>query len=702
MTERILIIVQNLPVPFDRRVWQEATSLRMAGFEVVVICPKKKTYTKGHETLEGVEIYRYPLPYEGDSALLGYLIEFSYCWIVTLALALWTYGRRPFHVIHACNPPDTYFALALLFRPLGVRFVFDHHDLCPEMYVAKGHLPRGLVYRTLLWLERCTFRSAHLVISVNQSHRDLAIKRGGLAPDSVVVVRSGPPRGWADINRVRPELKRGRSYLVLYLGEMCKQDGVDYLLRAIAHYCAEYGAEDTCFALVGGGPDQSRMRDMARQLGIQNATHFTGRIPDEELWAYLSTADICVDPDPLTEWSNLSTMNKMIEYMAFGRPIVAFDLLEHRNTATDAAIYVPGNNEKELAAKLRGLTADPDRRRQVGSSGRRRFREALAWEFSEKVLVESYRGLFARSAAPMNEREDRRQASLQPAAQSAASASTAILSTDREFLDAEYGYRPRTMRVLGLHLHCLTYDEMHAAFDWWISDKRRPALTVALVNVNCCVSALRDRKSFECYNAASLRGIDSMPFLRIARLLTRRRLDRLYAPDMLLEVARRAAAKEYRFFLLGGMPGACEVISQMLTCEFGATVVGTACPPFRPLTPLEDAELVDQINTARPDFVWVGLGSPKQDLWIQEHRNVLRGCVVVASGATFDFFSGRIRQAPKWIRDSGFEWLYRLSQDWRRLWRRYTVYNLVFAWALTLELLGIRRWEQPRGIERSA
>jgi len=275
-----------------------------------------------------------------------------------------------------------------------------------------------------------------------------------------------------------------------------------------------------------------------------------------------------------------------------------------------------------------------------------------------------------------------------------------IVGTDQIFLGSDYGYRPETLRLLGLRLHCLTYDEMHRAFDWWISDRTRPALTVALINVNCCVSALWDRNIFDCYNSAGVRGIDSMPFLHLARVLTKGRADRLYAPDILLEVARRAAAKEYKFFLLGGMPGASEAIAAMLLREFpGVRIVGTACPPFRPMSRIEDLELVNQINNSEPDFVWIGLGSPKQDLWIQDHRNVLRGCVVVASGATFDFFSGRVRQAPRWIRSSGFEWLYRLFHDWGRLWKRYTVYNVVFIVCFLLEVLGLKDWA-ARGVKQ--
>src|ERR1035437_8624817 len=385
----ILIVVQNLPVPFDRRVWQEAVSLRRAGFGVTVICPKKKMYTKSAEQLEGVQIYRYSMLYDADKASVAFFIEFISCWLATLWLAIKAYIHRPFQVIHACNPPDTYFALALLFRPFGVKFIFDHHDLCPEMYVAKGRNRTGLLYRGLLLLERLTLRSADRVIAVNESHRQIALTRGGVDENKVRIVRSGPRRAWAEIEAVDPELKRGRKYLVTYLGEMCEQDGVDHLLRAICHYIVS-NERDTMFAFIGGGPDQQRMKVMASEMGLGDWVCFTGRVPDELLWRYLATADLCVDPDPFTEWSNLSTMNKIIEYMAFGRPIVAFDLAEHRRSAGDAAVYVEPNDDRQLGIAIRSLLLDEERRQFMGRYGQLRFRAELAWEESENVLVTLY------------------------------------------------------------------------------------------------------------------------------------------------------------------------------------------------------------------------------------------------------------------------------------------------------------------------
>jgi glycosyltransferase involved in cell wall biosynthesis len=385
----ILIIVQNLPVPFDRRVWQEATSLRRHGFGVAVICPKKGKCTASYERLEDVDIYRYPLIYEANKGVAGYFFEFVYCWLASLWLALRAYAHRPFQAIHACNPPDTFFALALLFRPLGVKFVFDHHDLCPEMYLAKGRSRTGMLYRGLLALERMTLKSADVVIAVNESHRTIALRRGGIPDERITVVRSGPRGSWADIHSPSPELKRGRPHMVLYLGEMCEQDGVDHLLRAIETY-RSMAPDDTLFAFVGGGPDQPRMKAKAEEMGLGPVVYFTGRISDEQLWAYLSTADLCVDPDPLTEWSNMSTMNKIIEYMAFGRPIVAFDLAEHRRSAESAAVYVEGNDDAALGRAMRKLLLDVEQRQNMSQFARTRFREELAWENAEQRLIATY------------------------------------------------------------------------------------------------------------------------------------------------------------------------------------------------------------------------------------------------------------------------------------------------------------------------
>jgi len=385
----ILIIVQNLPVPFDRRVWQEANTLRRSGFGVAVICPKSKMYAKSYERLDGVEIYRYPLLIEADNSVAGYFLEFVYCWFATLLLAFVAYLRCPFHVIQACNPPDTYFAIALLFRPLGVKFVFDHHDLCPDLYVAKGRARKGLVYQILLFLEWATFRTADMVIAANGSYREVAKTRGGVPDRKIVVVRSGPRREWAKHCTANSELKQGRKYLAVFVGQIGKQDGVDYLLRAIHVYRRCYG-KDTLFAIIGGGPSELDMRSLAAELGVTDCVRFTGRVSDEQLRSYLSAADVCVDPDPLNEFSNASTMNKIVEYMSLGKPIIAFDLLEHRRSALEAALYIEPNDVAKFASGVRELLEDIPKRARMSKFAKERFQHTLAWEISEENLLRTY------------------------------------------------------------------------------------------------------------------------------------------------------------------------------------------------------------------------------------------------------------------------------------------------------------------------
>jgi N-acetylglucosaminyldiphosphoundecaprenol N-acetyl-beta-D-mannosaminyltransferase len=253
------------------------------------------------------------------------------------------------------------------------------------------------------------------------------------------------------------------------------------------------------------------------------------------------------------------------------------------------------------------------------------------------------------------------------------------------------------MNMLGINMDCISYQTMESFFDHWLINKKAQAHSLSLINVNCCVSALVDRNLRAIYNAADLIGIDSMPFLRWARTFYKKDCDRLYAPDIMLQVSKRAKEKGYRFFFYGGYPGAPEKLEAYLKGRFeGINVVGKYSPPFRPLTEKENDSICELINEARPDFLWVGLGSPKQDIWIHEHKHKLKGCIIVPSGATFDFFSGRIKQAPRFVRDVGFEWLYRLMQDFRRLWLRYTVYNIVFIAVFALQLLRVVKFQEAK------
>lgn len=386
---RVLIVVQNLPVPFDRRVWLEATSLKKAGYDVSVICPKAKGFNASYEMLEGIHIHRYPLPFDASGAF-GFVAEFVWCFLYTAVKSIKVAFRPGFDVLHACNPPETYWLLAWLWRPFGKRFLFDHHDLSPEMYEAKFERPSSMLLSGLKWLERCTFRAADVVITTNQSHKLIAVERGGVPAERVHIVRSGPDL--ARLKRYAPDLswKRDRRHLAVYLGEMCKQDGVDYMLRAINILIKQHDRDDFFTVFVGGGPHQQAIRTYASELGLDSHVHFTGRVSDDELCRILSSADIAVDPDPKTPWSDKSTMNKIIEYMYFGLPIACFDLAEHRVSAETAALYAEANEETALADHMATLLDDKALREQMGAIGKKRVEEQLAWCYSEPILLGAY------------------------------------------------------------------------------------------------------------------------------------------------------------------------------------------------------------------------------------------------------------------------------------------------------------------------
>jgi glycosyltransferase involved in cell wall biosynthesis len=392
---RVLIVVQNLPVPFDRRVWLEATTLRRAGYEVSVICPKAKGFNAAFEVLEDVHIYRYPLPVDAQGAL-GFVAEFLWCFLRTAGKTLRVALRgRGFDVLHVCNPPETYWPLAYACRLLGKRFLFDHHDLSPEMYEAKfdgGGSARMVA--GLRFLERMTFRAADLVVTTNESHRRIAVERGGVAADDVFVVRSGPDLERLSVYPPDPAWRRGKRHLLVYLGEICKQDGVDHLIRALKLLRDELGRDDVHCVLVGGGPHQPSIKAYADEIGAADLCTFTGRVSDEDLCRILSSADVGVDPDPKNPWSDKSTMNKIMEYMFFGLPIAAYDLTENRYSAQSAAAYATANSEADLARTIADLLDDPARRERMGRFGRDRVRNELAWDYSAPVLLAAYDRLF--------------------------------------------------------------------------------------------------------------------------------------------------------------------------------------------------------------------------------------------------------------------------------------------------------------------
>jgi glycosyltransferase involved in cell wall biosynthesis len=389
---RILHLSENLPLPFDRRVWMELSALRAGGFEVSAICPMGESWTAPYEVLDGIHVWRYPPPPPTRGAL-SYIWEFLYCWLQTARLSLVVLTRRGFDVVHAANPPDTFWALGLFYKLFGKRYVFDHHDLCPELYVARfGERRQGdVLHRLLGTLEWAQFRTADLVISTNESYRQVAIQRGHVPEGRVVVVRSGPSRErFATVRPVDDGLKRGRPLLVAYLGVMAPQDGVDHLLRAAAHLVHVRGRRDVSFTLIGSGDSFQDLRALCRDLRLEDVVEFTGRIPDAEVERILATADVCVCPDPRNPLNDVSTMNKILEYMACGRAIVAYDLREHRYSAGEGALYAEPNRDDDLAERILELLDDPERRRRMGEYNRRRFLDSMAWEYSAGELLRAY------------------------------------------------------------------------------------------------------------------------------------------------------------------------------------------------------------------------------------------------------------------------------------------------------------------------
>jgi glycosyltransferase involved in cell wall biosynthesis len=389
---RVLILVQNLSVPFDRRVWLECLSLIDAGFEVAVVCPKAPG-DPSYAQMNGVEVFKYR-PYASNGSSISFIVEYLYSFLATLVLSLRAGRRGRFSAVQSCNPPDLFWPIGLLFRWLhGSAFVFDHHDLCPELYQSRFPHGNPLIYKALRFLERRTMRTADHVISTNGSYRDLVIARDGVDPSRVTVVRTGP-----DLTRLRrtegdPELRGSARYLVAYLGVMGPQDGVDLVVELADQIVHRLGREDIAFTLIGSGDCYDELVALSRERDLCDFVTFTGRIPDAEVSAILSTADVGISPDPKNPLNDLSTMNKTMEYMTFGLPVVAFDLRETRISAADAAAYATPNDVTELAQLLVELVDDEPRRQKMGSAGRARIEKELAWSHQAPHYISVYEQL---------------------------------------------------------------------------------------------------------------------------------------------------------------------------------------------------------------------------------------------------------------------------------------------------------------------
>lgn len=386
---KVLIIVENLPVPFDRRVWQEAKSLRQAGAQVSVICPLTAEFPATRETLDGIEIYRHRLPLEARGAA-GYLLEYGSALFHQTRLAWKVFRSTGFNVIQGCNPPDLIFLVALQFRLFGVKYIFDHHDICPELFEAK-YGRKGLYYHVLRMLEWCSFKCADVSIATNESYRDIALTRGGQAPEDVFIVRSGP-----DVSKLVPAepdaaLKNGRRHLVAYVGVMGEQEGIDLLLQAAHHLVHTLGRDDIQFHLMGSGPELSRLKQMASSLDLQAHVTFAGRVSDHDFLVGLSTADVCVNPDRVNAMNDKSTMNKILEYMALGKPIVQFDVTEGRRSAGDASVYALKNDPIDFAERIAELLTDGRARARMSRIGQSRIAEGLSWSHQVPILLQAYR-----------------------------------------------------------------------------------------------------------------------------------------------------------------------------------------------------------------------------------------------------------------------------------------------------------------------
>ena len=385
---RVLMIVENLPAPFDRRVWQEARTLKAQGAEVTIICPTAPGFEAAHENIDGISIWRHRLPAEASGAL-GYLREYAVALWRETVLAWRIFFTWRFDAMHICNPPDLIFLVAMPFKLLGVKVVFDHHDICPELYEAKFGR-RDLFWRLLRLAERLTYAVADVAISTNESYRAIALSRGGKRSEDVFVVRSGP-----DLDTLRPappnpRWRRGKRHLIGYVGVMGDQEGLDLLLQAMAHLVSDLGRTDVFLALAGAGTSLPALKAMTHDLGLDGNVEFLGRISNADLCELLSSADVCVNPDRVNTMNDLSTMNKIMEYMTFAKPVVQFEVREGRVSAGGASLYAHANDAQDFARKIARLLDDPALSAEMGAIGRERVEASLCWRAQVPALVAAY------------------------------------------------------------------------------------------------------------------------------------------------------------------------------------------------------------------------------------------------------------------------------------------------------------------------
>jgi glycosyltransferase involved in cell wall biosynthesis len=397
----IVMLLENNPYPHDTRPKREAAALVSAGYRVSVVSQQPEDSRVWHEVLDGVDSYYIPRPPDGQG-VVGYIAEYAYATAAISAVALWVWLRRGLDVAHVHNPPDTFFALGWFFRAIGKKFVFDHHDLAPEMYSARSENGTGrkdgkpanpVLLGILKFCERMTARAANLVITTNASYKKIDAERGGVTPEKIHIVRNGPDLRKFNPVAPDPAIRDRAGFLLAYVGIMGPQDGVDYLVRALAHLKHELGVADFCCAIVGDGSAVPNLKTLAAELDVDKHLVFTGRVGQPDVIRVLSSVDVCVVPDPMTPYNNLSTVIKIMEYMAISKPIVAFDLAEHRVSAGDAALYAEPNNEAAFAEALDTLRQNPELRASMGRIGRARVEQSLGWPHQAEALIAAYRTL---------------------------------------------------------------------------------------------------------------------------------------------------------------------------------------------------------------------------------------------------------------------------------------------------------------------
>lgn len=393
-SRRVLIVVENLPVPLDRRVWLEATALTAAGYLVSVICPTGRGWDAEYEEIDGVHIYRYPAPPEAHSGAKAYAIEYSLALRHMFRLAKKIWQERGFDVIHGCNPPDLVWLLALAYRPRRVRYLFDHHDVCPELFEAKFG-KKGMLYNVMLLWERITFACARTSIATNESFRQIAIKRGKMDPKDVFVVRSAPKVEKFEIRPADPALRRGFGTVLGYVGVIGQQEGMDLLVEAVDHLVNRSQRPDVHAIIVGFGPELETVKADVRSRRLDDHFSFTGPLYGEDLLTALNSCDIGVAPDPKNAMNDISTMNKVMEYMTLEKPVVQFDLTEGRVSAGTASRYAKANDPTDFAAQIAWLMEHPDQAREMGKRGRERVFAALSWDHSVPHLLAAYDRVFS-------------------------------------------------------------------------------------------------------------------------------------------------------------------------------------------------------------------------------------------------------------------------------------------------------------------